>query len=198
VDIRPRNAADAQALNQRQGGRLVQAGRVAQRALNPMLEQTNGHIGQKQAGDGFIDAAKLPQPARQHDPECTGQRTGGAHQHGANGIGRWCDHIRQRRARQTAQHHGAFAADDDQPRTSWYGHAQGGEHQRCSALQSVLPAEPVAKRAFEQQQPHLNRIHTREPHEHTKQRQRRRNGGNGQGDVGEGVFHGCLRLSCRT
>jgi hypothetical protein len=76
VDVRARRCRQCAALGQRKGRRLVQAGRVAQRPFDPVLEQADGHIGQQQAADGFVDAAVLPQPARQHDPQRTGRRTG--------------------------------------------------------------------------------------------------------------------------
>jgi hypothetical protein len=135
------DGADAQLIGQRQRGRFVQAGRIAQRALDPVLEQGNGQVAQQQAGDGFVDAAPLPQPARQRDPHRAGQGGGQQQHRRARAARRQRQGIRQRGSGQAAQHQRAFAADDGEPGARRQRHAQRRQHQRRGALQRVLDRE---------------------------------------------------------
>jgi hypothetical protein len=84
--------------------------------------------------------------------------------------------VGRRSAGQAAQHQRTLTTNHHQSGACGHRHTQGGEHQRRGALQGVLPREPVAKCALEQQQPNLHRVDPGEGNKHTKHTQRRHNG----------------------
>jgi hypothetical protein len=192
VHVGAADAADQQPVVQRIGRWLVQARRIAQRPFDQVLEDADGDVGQQQAADGFVDAAVLAQPPREHDPQRAGECACDADHHRAHDIGGQRHRMRERGAGQAAEHQRAFTADDDQPRARGQRHAQRGEHQRCGALQGVLPREPVAERALEERRPHLHRIDAGKGDEHAEQQQRRRDGEHRQGEFLERAIMGMV------
>ena len=60
MHIQPRHGVEHVLVADAIGGRLVQAGGIAQHALDEVVEQRQTDIGQHQTGDRFIDV----QPAR--------------------------------------------------------------------------------------------------------------------------------------
>ena len=177
------DAADAQALSHRLGGGACSSwlGRAAsQRCLNQPMAG-----GRQQTADGLVHAAGLAQP----NPPAQSTAHRPVHRH--RKVRRCPAHWRAKAAHAAAQRRpnrpvpGALTADDDESGPRGQGHAQGREHQGCGALWGVLPGIPVAKRALEQQRPHLHGAHTRKPDKHAKQRQRGQQCQAGQGDVGK-------------
>ena len=63
----------AQTFIERTGGRFVQRARVAHGAFDQLLENRNRHVGQQQAADGLVHAAKLAQRTGQGNPCRTGR-----------------------------------------------------------------------------------------------------------------------------
>jgi hypothetical protein len=179
VHVRAGDAADEEALLEREGRGLVEAGGVAQRPFHQVLEEADGDVGEQQAADGLVDSratgADQPASASHRAPASAPARQ---HQQRAREAAER-ERMRQRRRGQPSQHQGAFAADDGEAGAGRNRDAQGGEHQRRGALQRVLPGEPVAERALEQDPPDLHRTRAGERHEHAEQRERRGDGGAG-------------------
>src|ERR1700737_692990 len=59
--------------------RLVEAGRVAHRPLDQMVEDRESDVDEQQAGDRLVDAAVLTKPARQRDPKPAADHAGSSH-----------------------------------------------------------------------------------------------------------------------
>ena len=83
-----RDRADLQRRVQRPRRRLVEAGRIAHRAFDAVLEQRDRDVAQQQAGDGLVDAPPLPQHARQRHPQRRQQRARRQHHRAAEHAAR--------------------------------------------------------------------------------------------------------------
>ena len=69
MHVQPRQVAQHVGVADAVGGRLVQAGRIAQHALHQMIEDRHADIGQHQAGDRLVDAEPRAQRAGDADPQ---------------------------------------------------------------------------------------------------------------------------------
>ena len=126
--------------------RLVERGRVAQRAFDQMVHQRDGDIGQQQAGDGLVDGAVVAQRSRRRRSRCRRRpcrRCPSATMPTKDGAPATRDG--HRRGGDAAEHERALAADDDEAEPRRQRDAERREQQRRGALQRVLDREPASR-----------------------------------------------------
>ena len=105
------------------GRRHVAGSRVAERSLDKVVHQGNRDVRHEQAGDGFVDAAEMPQKADGADPGPASQ--GGDGHHAADP-----EYPGQRRV-QHREDAGGHAAKHDSPLATDHDHAETGRQRRA-------------------------------------------------------------------
>ena len=133
--------------------RLVQAGGIAHRAFDQVVEQRDGDVGQQQAADRLVDAAPVRAArrrarSRRRRRPCPAIAIADVHDDRRRAV------IGERQARrhrgEAAEDQRAFAADDHQPQLRRQRGAQRRQQQRRGALSSVFcrenqePKAPIA------------------------------------------------------
>ncbi len=144
---------------------LVETGRVAHRALHQMIEDRERDIDQQQTRDRFVDAAKLPKPAREHDPETSAQHAGAYHRELHHYRRCPLQHQRCTGGGQGANQERPFAADDDHAELGGQSGAQRRQDQRRRARQTVLPGKPGSERALVHEEIEIERVLAEQEHE---------------------------------
>ena len=142
--------ADAVGIADRHGRRLVGRGRIAQRALDEEVHDGDGDVGEQQRGDRLVDAAIVPQPAGEADPDRADQHRRDRHDRQAD------DRPASRRvtsgmaiaaAEKPPSTSAPSAADHGQADARGNGEGKPGQDQRRGALQRVLDGEGRAEAA---------------------------------------------------
>lgn len=114
-------------------------------ALDQMVHERDRDIGEQQAGDCFVDPAKMPERSDAADPDGADERTRDHH-------GKDADRTRHARC-QHGNSTGADTAQDDRPLPSDHhetqpgrqGDAEGGEKKRCRTGERVGPRKGGAE-----------------------------------------------------
>ena len=176
MDAEARDFADLIGVWQRGSRWLVQALRIAQRSFDQMVHDRDGDVGQKQTGNGLVDAAPMPQRTDRADPQAADQGGRQRHDDDGRGPGHLGQGNDQAAGRQTAERDRALSTDDDQAKLGGQGHAQGGEQQRGRLRQRVLPGERRAERGLEHELVELHRVPIDQHQEHGERPSARRSG----------------------
>ena len=163
--------------------RLVEAGRIAHRALDQMVEDRERDIDEQQAGDGLVDAAIVAQAAGQRDPERRPRHAGDRHRHLHHERRRVGQQQRGRGRGQRADQQRALAADDHHAELRRQRRAQRRQDQRRRARERVLPGEPGAERALVHVEIEIDRILAEQRDEDAERDQRRHQGERRDDDV---------------
>ena len=138
--------------------RLVEAGRIAHRSFDQVVEDGKRDVDEKQARDRLVDPPVVAQSARQHDPQSPADHAGAGHAELYRKRRGPLHHQRGGGGEKGADQKGAFAPDDDHAELCGQGGAERGQDQGGGTRQGVLPREPGAERALVHVEVEIERV----------------------------------------
>jgi hypothetical protein len=137
-----------------------------------MIEQRQRDVDEQQARDCFVDAAVLPQRARQRDPQAARNHAGAGHGDLHRERGRAGQRQRGAGRSQRPHQQRTLPADNHHAELRRQRRTQRGQNQRSGAGERVLPGEPRPKRALIHVEIEVERVLAEQRDKHPEQRKR--------------------------